>query len=181
MKNYQDSDYALNKYSEDIVYRFADGIHVVTLADYLAENPDKTEADFHEIKKISDEIYLEQVQDENTQTRNNSSFDELDEMLLFHLNSPENIFIYEVDEQETAKHHKKRMSAMKEIKYILTEKQWKRYLHYHVDGLSMREIAKLEGKHFTTIEESLQSADKKIKKFFTNSQKHPYKTLKKLH
>jgi hypothetical protein len=39
MKNYKDSDYALNKFSEGIVYRFADRIVEITLEDYLAENP----------------------------------------------------------------------------------------------------------------------------------------------
>ena len=40
MKNYKDSDYARNKFSEGIVYRFADRIVEITLKDYLAENPD---------------------------------------------------------------------------------------------------------------------------------------------
>ena len=43
MKNYKDSDYALNKYSQGIVYKFADGIVEITLEDYLRDNPDKTE------------------------------------------------------------------------------------------------------------------------------------------
>ena len=46
LKNYTDSDYAINKYSEGIVYKFADGIVEVTLADYLRDNPGKTEEDF---------------------------------------------------------------------------------------------------------------------------------------
>ena len=39
MKNYTDSDYALNKFSDGIVYRFSDGIEEVTLDKYLVENP----------------------------------------------------------------------------------------------------------------------------------------------
>lgn len=74
MKNYRDSDYALNKHSKGIVYRFADKIVEVTLAGYLAENPDKTEADFRMLKELSDSIYLDQVQDENAQTKKNSPF-----------------------------------------------------------------------------------------------------------
>lgn len=35
MKNYKDSDYALNKYSENIVYKFADGVKEITLEDYI--------------------------------------------------------------------------------------------------------------------------------------------------
>lgn len=61
MKNFKDSDYALNKFSEGIVYRFADRIVEITLDDYLTENPGKTEQDFLELKALSDEIYHEQV------------------------------------------------------------------------------------------------------------------------
>lgn len=57
MKNYNKSGYALNKVSQNIVYRFADGIVEVTLADYLRENPNKTEEDFKELKAMSDEMY----------------------------------------------------------------------------------------------------------------------------
>ncbi len=35
MKNYKDSDYAINKSSEGIVYRFADRIVEIILKDYL--------------------------------------------------------------------------------------------------------------------------------------------------
>ena len=35
MKNYKDSDYAANKYSEGIVYRFADSVEVVSLDTYI--------------------------------------------------------------------------------------------------------------------------------------------------
>jgi|LSQX01.2.fsa_nt_gb hypothetical protein len=49
MKNYKDSDYASNKFSDGIVYRFAEGIVEITLKDYLAENPDKTVEDFMEL------------------------------------------------------------------------------------------------------------------------------------
>ncbi len=57
MKNYKDSDYGLNKFSEGIVYHFADCIVEITLGDYLAENPGKMTQDFLELKALSDEIY----------------------------------------------------------------------------------------------------------------------------
>jgi len=31
LKNYRESDYALNKYSQGIIYKFADGVVEVTL------------------------------------------------------------------------------------------------------------------------------------------------------
>ncbi|KAF5065725.1 hypothetical protein DSECCO2_270830 [anaerobic digester metagenome] len=60
MKNYKDSDYALNKFSKGIVYRFADRIAEITLKDYLAENTYKTLKDFIEFKALSD-LYQEEL------------------------------------------------------------------------------------------------------------------------
>lgn len=79
MKNYRDSDYAVNKYASGIVYRFADKTIEITLEDYLRENPHKTQNDFAELKKLSDEIYLEQVRCENAQSKKTVSFHALEE------------------------------------------------------------------------------------------------------
>ena len=46
MWNYRKNDYAANKYSPNIVYRFNDEIIEISLEDYLEENPDRTEQDF---------------------------------------------------------------------------------------------------------------------------------------
>ena len=43
MWNYRKNDYAANKYSPNIVYRFNDEIIEISLEDYLEENPDRTE------------------------------------------------------------------------------------------------------------------------------------------
>lgn len=79
MKNYKDSDYALNKFSEGIVYRFADRIVEITLEDYLVENPGKTAQDFLELKALSDEIYHQQVTHENRTSRLDVSINGLEE------------------------------------------------------------------------------------------------------
>ena len=50
VQNYRKSDYAINKNSPNIVYRFHNEIIEITLEDYLKENPDKTEHDFAELK-----------------------------------------------------------------------------------------------------------------------------------
>lgn len=55
MQNYRKSDYAINKNSPNIVYRFHNEIIEITLEDYLKENPDKTEHDFAELKALSDQ------------------------------------------------------------------------------------------------------------------------------
>ena len=69
MRNYKDSDYALNRYSQGIVYKFADGIVEVTLEAFLRDNPDKTEEDFAELKALSDEIYYQQDRQEQRTSR----------------------------------------------------------------------------------------------------------------
>ena len=45
VKNYRKSDYALNKFSEGIVYQFSDGTLEISMEDYLQDNPDKTEGE----------------------------------------------------------------------------------------------------------------------------------------
>ena len=169
MKNYKDSDYALNKYSEGIVYRFADRIAEVTLADFLADNPDKSESDFQALKELSDNIYLNQVQSENAQTKKNSSFDEIDETLLRGEPSPEETLIGEIEAQEEAERYQERLNTANLALDKLTAVQRRRYLMYHVDGKTTREIAELEKTHFTTVHESLQAAEKKIKKVLADS------------
>lgn len=54
MWNYRKNDYAANKYSPNIVYRFNDEIIEISLEDYLEENPDRTEQDF--CKLFSDQV-----------------------------------------------------------------------------------------------------------------------------
>lgn len=79
MKNYKDSDYARNKFSDGIVYRFADRIVEITLKDYLAENPDKTVEDFMDLKALSDEIYHQQVINDNRTSRLDVSINGLED------------------------------------------------------------------------------------------------------
>ena len=45
------SDYALNKFSEGIVYQFSDRTLEISLEDFLRDNPGKTEADFMALKR----------------------------------------------------------------------------------------------------------------------------------
>ena len=165
MQNYKDSDYALNKYSEGMVYRFADGIVEITLAGYLAENPGKTETDFRAFKELSDSIYLEQVQAVNKQTYKNSPYDELDETALCQAPSPEDYLIGVIDAREETARRQERLDVANLVLGKLTEVQRRRYLLHHVDGLNERQIAELEAATQQAISKSLLSAEKKIKKF----------------
>ena len=72
MKNYQSTDYAVNKNADGIVYRFAYQTIEVTLDDYLRENPGKTAADFAELKALSDADYYETDRSDCRQTWKNT-------------------------------------------------------------------------------------------------------------
>lgn len=79
MKNYRDSDFALNKFSEGIVYKFANEVIEITMEDYLRETPGATEEDFLKWKDLSDSDYEEQSRKENAQTKKNVSLSLLEE------------------------------------------------------------------------------------------------------
>jgi len=166
MKNYRDSDYAANKYAGGIVYRFANETVVVTLADYLRENPGKTEADFAELKALSDEVYLEQARDENRQTYRNVSLYGLDETDACCVPSPEEIVIDQPD--RAASRARMRQQAHQALS-TLTEAQRRRYVQYHVDGLTEEQIAEMEGSSHQAVSKSLYWAEKKIKKVLAGS------------
>jgi len=169
LKNYTDSDYALNKYSEGIVYRFADKIVEVTLDAYLSENPGKTESDFQTLKELSDTIYLEQVQNDNTKTYKDVSYDSLEETTFCCVQSTEESFIDGIDEQEVSKRKAEQITLAEKAMNNLTDVQRKRYIMYKIEGLSTRKIADLDRVSHQSILECLAAAEKKIKKFLANS------------
>jgi hypothetical protein len=161
MKNYQDSDYAANKYANGIVYRFANQTVRVTLDDYLRENPGKTEADFNEIKALSDRLFYEQDRSEGRQRKKMVSFHALEETELAAVPSPEDTMIAEQEEEE--KQRRRREIADRALA-VLTEVQRRRYLLHNSQGLTTREIALQEGISHVAVVYSLELAEKKIKK-----------------
>jgi len=161
MKNYHDSDYAANKYSNSIVYRFSDKVVKVTLETYLEENPGKTEKDFEELKALSDEIYLEQDRTENAKTKKNIS--------IYGIEETEACSTCPLDEEYLEM--KDRRYAREAVRQLmdsgkLTEVQKRRFVLYYFKGLSIRQIAKQEDVFFTSVAESLNAATDKLKKFF---------------
>ena len=165
MKNYTDNDYALNKFSKGIVYRFADGIVEITLEEYLLENPDKTEADFAKLKALSDEDYLDRDRTDYQQTWKNVSLHGLDETSACAIDSPENEMFEQI---EHVARQKKRVLAETALGK-LTEVQRRRYVMYHVNGLSTWKIAEIEKVNQSKIMKSLTAAEKKITIFLKNS------------
>lgn len=161
MKNYTNSDYALNKYSSGIVYRFADHIVEITLADYLAENPGRTAADFQRLKELSDEIYLEQVRDENAQTKKDLSLSGL-ESWVPSADLPLDEEYIEWQDKKIAR------QAVRELleRGGLTEVQKRRFVLHIFKGQSSRQIACLEKCSHVAVAKSIKLAKDKLRNIF---------------
>ena len=165
MRDYRKSDYAINKYSPNIVYRFHDEIIEVSLEDYLKENPDKTELDFAELKALSDEIYYEQDRAESAQTRKDISIHGLEEM--DHCSTRP----LEEELEELAEEAQNRRCARLALEQllspgVLTEVQKRRFRLHVFRGLSTRQIGRLEGTSHQAVAKSLNLTIEKLKNFF---------------
>lgn len=161
MKNYTDSDYALNKYSEGIVYKFADGVEEITLEDYLRENPGRTAEDFAELKSLSDEIYHEQVVQTNRTSRLDVTMNGLEESEQLATVSLDTELIHKQESRNALQAARQLLDSSE-----LTEIQRRRFILHFFEGLSYRQIAKREGVFFTSVAESVGAAARKLKKFF---------------
>ena len=166
MKHYTNSHYALNKYSQGIVYKFSNEIVEITLADYLASNPSKTEADFLALKELSDGDYHQEVIDTVRQTRQNVPFATVEEKYLTAEMSAESELLANIDLHEAELSYESAIETVQFVLGKLTEVQRRRFVMYKVNGLTMREIAEIEGVGHTKIQKSLEAAEKKIKKLF---------------
>lgn len=161
MRKYQDSDYAVNKFSPNIVYRFADGTVEITLQDYLRDNPGKTEQDFAELKALSDEIYYIQDRDDTRYGKRKNTLGSIEESVRFATAALDVKLIQDNDERNAI------TAAMLLLDSgDLTEVQRRRFILHFFQGLSYRQIARLEGVFFTSVAESLEAAMGKLKKFF---------------
>lgn len=161
MRNLKDSDYALNRYSQGIVYKFADGIVEITLEDYLRDNPDKTEEDFAELKAMSDEIYYQQDRQEYRVSHRNVSISGMEDTLVASALSVDAELIQKAEEKKALEAAIRLLESGK-----LTDVQKRRFYLHFFQGLSTRQIAKLEGINQKTAWESLMWAEKKLKKIY---------------
>lgn len=126
MKNYKDSDYAANKYSPNIVYRFGNETVEITLKKFLAENPDMTEDDFLRFKSLSDAIYLEQVKAENAQTKKN--------IPIYPLKETEVCVVEPIEKYIEEQEEKPVLQAVQRFldSDILTETQKRRFIEFYI-------------------------------------------------
>ena len=157
MKNYRKSDYALNKFSEGIVYQFSDGTLEISMADYLRDNPGKTEADFLDLKAISDEIYLEQIRLETAQGNKTVSMTGLEDTVAHPAPSLDDGYII-ADE--------KRRVKLAVDKLFLCGKLTSKHIKHFFAGVSLRKIASDERVHFTSVNECIHRAVDKLRAYF---------------
>lgn len=161
LKNYKENDYALNRYSQGIVYKFTDGIVEVTLEDYLRDNPNKTEEDFKKLKALSDAIYYEQDRQDQRTGRRNVSMSGMEETDLAATPAIDGELIRKMEERKALDAAKRLLHSGK-----LTQVQKRRFLLYFFQGLSTRQIARLEGVHQRAVWDSLMWAEKKLKRLY---------------
>lgn len=161
MKNYRKSDYALNKYSKGIVYQFSDGIVEITLEDYLKDNPEKTAADFAELKALSDAIYYKQDREDSAKTRRNISLHSVETTEQCSTLPLEDEWI----ETNNLRYAGQAVQGLLESG-ILTEVQQRRFVLHIVKGLSFRQIAQMEGISHKNVAKSVYLAIQKLKKLF---------------
>lgn len=165
MQNYWKSDYAINKNSSNIVYRFHDEIIEITLEDYLKENPDKTEHDFAELKALSDQIYYEQDRAESAQTRKDISIHSLEETEYCATRALEEEWVERVVDMHNRKYAWKALEQLF-TEGALTEVQKRRFRLHIFQGLSTRQIGHLEATSHQAVAKSINLAIAKLKKYF---------------
>ena len=157
--DYQRNDFAINKESEGITYRSVIGeIIVITKGRFLSENPNLTEADFENLKAFSDEDYRVRCNSDHTEARRSLPYCdavELDE--------------YAGASLEDNLADKEGLSNLYEVvENCLTETQRRRFKLYYFQGLTIRQIAKVENVSFASAKESLNQSKQKIKKYLKN-------------
>ena len=160
MKNFDKSDYALNKFSEGIVYKFSNEIREITKEQYLRENPNKTEGDFLKLKEISDAIFLDEIRYETAQGRKLVPTEDLENDPSFAATPVDEQYIQKENNEQDRQKLDKLFRIAK-----LTEKQKNRLYLHCADGKTFRAIAAMEGIHWTSVEECVNSALKKLKKY----------------
>lgn len=163
MKTFQNNNYALNKFSENIIYIFQDELIEITLEQFLFENPTATEDDFIYWKELSDELLYEEDRSNWRQTHKNYSLD-LMEHHNFHMPSPEDLLIEQLSLQEANLVYQENKRKLPLVLNSLTETQKRRYLLYICAGMTERAIASSEGVSQQSIHECLVGVEKKISK-----------------
>lgn len=150
----RNSDHALNKRDPDaIVYQDTSGNTIrLTRADFSSEE------EFVLWKAWSDADYHRREKEDHLHANHTVSFEDLPDRLST-LPSMDNTLADKFGQQEQTRLHTEKMEL---LKGCLSEIQFRRLWMHHVEGRTVREIAKREGVGYQRVHKSIQSAEKKI-------------------
>lgn len=169
MKDYKRSDYAANKKSKNIVYKSeVSKDSDITLEKFLASDSNLTVTDYEYWKNWSDEDYQEGELKKRRETRKDVPIEDMSEVLSFVGNTLE-------DDYENSQFEKATKEALNiAIKKLYSDKRFSekmkaRFEQYYFKNLSTCEIAHREGVNSKTVSESINSAVKKLSKYFYES------------
>ena len=152
----RNSDHARNKRDPDaIVYQDASGSTIrLTRADFANEE------EFLLWKAWSDADYHRREKEDHLHANHTVSFEELPDRLSA-LPSIDSTLADKFDQQEQKSLHAEKIELFKSC---LSEIQFRRLWMHHVEGQTVREIAKREGVGYQRVHKSILAAEKKILK-----------------
>ena len=155
----KNSLYALNKKDPDaIVYPTADGKTVrITREDFPSEE------EFLAFKAWSDENFHKEDNRDVTENRYRVSLDDLSEAAL----AVPAIDVVMDRKQQRAEQKRKASDMVVQLKDKLTETQFRRLWMYYVEEKTLEEIAETEGVSAVAVFYSIEAAEKKISKKFS--------------
>ena len=151
--------YALNKKNSDaIVYKDAYGNLTYITRDDIGD-----EALFLSLKAWSDENLHREEKQDHREANHTILSDSLSETALA-VPSVESCIEQKLDRTEQLFSSRQ---MVQQIQDILTVNQFRRLWMYHVEGMTIEEIAKQEGIRHQNVSKSIGQAVRKIKKLFT--------------
>ncbi len=155
----KNSIYSLNKNNPDaIVYPSATGKPVfITREDFPSEE------EFLAFKKWSDENFHEEEKLDHREANHNLALDELSEAAL----AVPAIDVVMDQKAERAEQRRKASDMVVQLKDKLTETQFRRLWMYYAEEKTLEEIAEAEGVSVVAIFYSIEAAEKKISKKFS--------------
>ncbi|MDL2327529.1 RNA polymerase subunit sigma-24 [Ruminococcaceae bacterium OttesenSCG-928-A11] len=168
MKNYKNSDYAINRHAKGIVYRGQCQTLEITLDDFLAENPHRSKQEFQELKALSDAIYYKQDRDTYNHARLDVSIHGMEDSDRIATPALEDEHIRQIDRRQAVMAAKLLLESGQ-----LTQVQRRRFLLNMIGSLSSNEIAELEGVSQRAVMKSLLAAKSKLKKYFDSMGTNP--------
>ncbi len=160
-KNFNKSEYAVNKYSVAIVYLGSKGAYELTEEEFLCQNPGMTHEDFLFWKNWSDEDYKEELRAETETKKHTISIHELEETKVVCQPSAEDEYVM----QESEKWKGYSIEQVLPYLSILTPLQRKRFVAHYYCGFSTVDIANFEGVRQNAVWESIEASRIKIKNF----------------